>query len=365
MPASAQNIPSREELVEETAIDLRLCQCSGCGLVQLDCEPVPYFRDVIRAGGGTSTMVNLRRAQYRHFIDQYNLSGKKIIEIGAGRGEFLRILKEFDIQPFGIEHKIDLVESAQKDGLQVEQGFAETPDTILPNGPFDAFLSFNFLEHQPRPNDMLRCIYNNLRPGGYGLVTVPSLEYILQYDGFYELIHDHLAYYSENTLRFLMQKNGFEVLESTLVNRDTIAIIVQKRLQMDIRELRENLSDLTTSLNTFANNITRAGKKLALWGASHQGFTIIPATRITKSVSYIIDSAPFKQGLYAPASHVPIVSPEYFFQEPVDTILIVAPGYTEEIVDIIRKKYGLQVQIAVLRSRTLEILQGECKNEND
>ncbi len=357
MPASAQNLPSKDKLSDEVAINLRLCQCSGCGLVQLDSAPVPYFRDVIRAGGGTSTMIHLRRTQYRHFIDQYNLSGKKIIEVGAGRGEFLRILKEFNVQPFGIEHNLNLVKIAQKDGLQIEQEFAETPDTILPNGPFDAFLSFNFLEHQPRPNDMLRCIYNNLRPGGYGLVTVPSLEYILQYDGFYELIHDHLAYYDENTLHFLMQRNGFKVLESRLVNRDTLAVIVQKRLPIEIRELHENLLALTEELNTFAHEATDCGKKLALWGASHQGFTIIPATKITKYVSYIIDSAPFKQGLYAPASHVPIVSPEHFFQEPVDTILIVAPGYTEEIINIIREKYGLQVQIAILRSRKLEILK--------
>ena len=41
---------------------LHLRQCSGCGLVQFDCEPVAYYRDVIRAGGGSSTMRELRTA---------------------------------------------------------------------------------------------------------------------------------------------------------------------------------------------------------------------------------------------------------------------------------------------------------------
>ena len=47
MPASAQDIPSKEELASERPVGLQLCQCPGCGLVQFDCEPVSYYRDVI------------------------------------------------------------------------------------------------------------------------------------------------------------------------------------------------------------------------------------------------------------------------------------------------------------------------------
>ena len=48
MPASAQNIPSKDELINESAIRLDLCQCVHCGLVQFDTEPVDYYKDVIR-----------------------------------------------------------------------------------------------------------------------------------------------------------------------------------------------------------------------------------------------------------------------------------------------------------------------------
>ena len=60
---------------------------------------------------------------------------------------------------------------------------------------------------------MLRAIYNNLTENGMGLVTVPSLEYILQYNGYYELIHDHIAYYTFDSLRRLLEDSGFQVLE--------------------------------------------------------------------------------------------------------------------------------------------------------
>ena len=48
----------------------------------------------------------------------------------------------------------------------------------IPDAPFDVFLSFNFLEHQPDPVSMLRCMHHNLTDGGIGLITVPSFEYI-------------------------------------------------------------------------------------------------------------------------------------------------------------------------------------------
>ena len=54
----------------------------------------------------------------------------------------------------------------------------------------------------------------------------------------------------------------------------------------------------------------------------------------------MMDSAPFKQGRFAPASHIPIVAPDYFRKDPADAILIVAPGYTDEIAEIIRNKYS-------------------------
>ena len=55
-PASAQDIPDAKEVQNDEGVTLHLRQCSGCGLVQFDCEPVAYYRDVIRAGGGSSTM---------------------------------------------------------------------------------------------------------------------------------------------------------------------------------------------------------------------------------------------------------------------------------------------------------------------
>ena len=48
MPASAQDIPNETEVELDKGISLQLFQCPGCGLVQFDCTPVEYYKDVIR-----------------------------------------------------------------------------------------------------------------------------------------------------------------------------------------------------------------------------------------------------------------------------------------------------------------------------
>lgn len=435
MPASAQNIPAASELAEDHPLSLTLCQCPSCGLVQFDTEPVDYYRDVIRAGGGTRTMTRLRHEEYARLLtamQEHHIHGRRIVEVGCGRGEFLRMWQNLAEDPegaaalardqardplsgqpnaaplhlVGLEHKPSLVEEANAvaatsslspdafkhttsapvtreasatsadaetsvssltpaPAYRVYEGFA-TGDVRYPEGPFDAFVQFNFLEHQPDPCDMLRNIGRNLKPQALGLITVPSFEYILRYNGYYELLRDHIANYTEFTLQKLLQDCGFELLSMDLVNRDTIEAIVRKadpdelselhysgRL-IDVSALRDSYDRLSASVNAHIDHLSESRRTMAIWGASHQGFTLAATTKLGGRVEYIIDSAPFKQGRFSPASHIPIVAPDYAVAHPVDEILIVAPGYTDEIAGIIRERFDENIRILVLRTDRIE-----------
>lgn len=397
MPASAQNIPAASELAEDHPLSLTLCQCPSCGLVQFDTEPVDYYRDVIRAGGGTRTMTRLRHEEYARLLtamQEHHIHGRRIVEVGCGRGEFLRMWQNLAEDPegaaalardqardplsgqpnaaplhlVGLEHKPSLVEEANAVAdkkYRVYEGFA-TGDVRYPEGPFDAFVQFNFLEHQPDPCDMLRNIGRNLKPQALGLITVPSFEYILRYNGYYELLRDHIANYTEFTLQKLLQDCGFELLSMNLVNRDTIEAIVRKadpdelselhysgRL-IDVSALRDSYDRLSASVNAHIDHLSESHRTMAIWGASHQGFTLAATTKLGGRVEYIIDSAPFKQGRFSPASHIPIVAPDYAVAHPVDEILIVAPGYTDEIAGIIRERFDENIRILVLRTDRIE-----------
>ncbi len=375
MPASAQGIPDATEVSEDHGITLRLYQCQGCGLTQVDGEPVEYYRDVIRTGGSSTTMVEMRNRQYSHMIRRYHLEGKKFLEVGCGRGEFLKMLEAFPVEAYGVEHSPALAETARANGLRVFDGFTETADTVLGDaGPYDVFLSFNFLEHQPDPGVMLDCIRRNLTEDGMGLVTVPSLDDILQYDGYYELIRDHIAYYTFDTLRYLLELHGFEVLEEELVNRDTLAMIVRRKqpsenggeagkesdraavTPADFSVWDQSFARIRDQLLGWTEEIRRQGRTLAIWGASHQAFTLAATTCLGERTAYIIDSAPFKQGRFAPASHLPIVSPDDAQEHPADCFLIMAPGYTEEIFATIRRRFGEKTRVWTLRSDALKEL---------
>ncbi len=358
MPKSAQFFPTEKEISEDQPIILRLMQCSGCGLIQLDTTEAHYYRDVIRSGGYSTTMHKLRHEQYKRFLELCPLKGKKIIEVGCGRGEFLRIWREdgFPVNAYGIENDLELVKVAKEDGLSVEAKFAEDESIVFANGPFDGFCSFNYLEHQPYPGKMLRSIYNNLKDNAYGLITVPAWEYILEQESYYELIRDHIAYYDQNSFRLLLENNGFQVISLKKVNRDTWEAIVAKKTRIDVGPMIRNRDTLKQEFVNIMESLHKSEGKLAVWGASHQGLTILSSMKLGTEVAYVIDSAPFKQGRYTIGSHIRIVAPEYIKEEPVQAIIIIAPGYTEEISTMIKSNFGEMIKVFALRSNHIEEL---------
>ncbi len=370
MPAGAQSMPDEAELEFDNGVDLPLCRCPECGLVQFDCEPVDYYKDAIRVVGLSETMKELRRADYRLMIDTYGAGGRKWLECGCGNGDFLDVLTEFDVDIYGTEHgEGEYLEAVRK--LCTEKGieeshimhcFTDESDLHIPGAPFDVFTSFNFLEHQPDPKTMLGCIYNNLSDGGLGIISVPSFEYIIGEGRYYELIRDHIANYDMYSLCRLCESCGFEVLRKDFIGiGDTIRVIVRKNgslsgnkseeanisenndnklPDMNVSALKEDYERMSTEINGYMGDIKRKGRSVALWGAGHQGFTIASTTVLKDHVKYIIDSSPRKQGLYAPASHLRIVAPEEFLNDPVDVIIIAAPGYVREIEQNIRERYA-------------------------
>lgn len=363
-------MPNETELDSDKGVDLPLCRCPECGLVQFDCEPVDYYKDAIRVVGLSETMKELRRADYRLMIDDYGAGGRKWLECGCGNGDFLDVLTEFDVDIYGTEHgDSEYIEAVhklcEKKGIEeshIMHCFTEKSNMCIPGAPFDVFTSFNFLEHQPDPKTMLGCIYNNLSDEGLGIISVPSFEYIIAEGRYYELIRDHIANYDIYSLCRLCESCGFEVLRKDFIGiGDTIRVIVRKKSSLsgnktedtnipkkdykklpdiNVSALKEDYERMSTEIAGYMKDIKRRGRSVALWGAGHQGFTIASTTVLKDHVKYIIDSSPKKQGLYAPASHLRIVSPEEFLNDPVDVIIIAAPGYVREIEQNIRELYA-------------------------
>ena len=353
MPKAAQFFPDEKSLKHEKGVNLKIYQCSGCGLVQLDSKPVHYYKDVVRAVSISKDIKEFRAKQFKNFVNKYSLRAKKILEVGCGRGEHLFIMRKLVKKTYGIEHAEESVDYCVKQGLNVSREFLAKPSQKLLNAPFDAFFIMNFLEHLPSPNATLTGMYNNLSDEGIGLVEVPNFDMILRNNLFSEFIPDHLLYFTQGTLIKALSLNGFDVIECSEERYDyIISAVVRKTKKLDLSRFYSHQERLKKDVNSYINRFEN--KKVAIWGAGHQALAVIAMTNIAKKIKYVIDSAPFKQNKYTPATHLPIVAPEKLIADKVDAVIVMAAGYSDEVAGIIKRKFN-NIQIAVLRDFGLEI----------
>lgn len=352
MPKSAQFLPEKEALENDKGIILEVYQCSGCGLVQLNSDPVPYYKEVIRAAAVSVEMKDFRRKQFADFIKKYSLNGKSVIEIGCGRGEYLSLIQQCDVKAYGLENSQESVSYGEKNGLRISKGFVQE-NTQLNNALFNAFFMLNFLEHLPDPNAVLTGIYNNLSDSAVGLVEVPNFNMILQKNLFSEFISDHLFYFTKETLNNVLKLNGFEIIENNIVwHNYIISTVVKKRKKLNISHFYNSQTKIEKEIKEYLSRFR--DKKVAIWGAGHQALTIISLIGLTDKIRYVVDSAVFKQGKYTPATHLPIVAPIALDTDPVEAIIIMVASYSDEIVKTLRHKFGKKINLAVLRADGLE-----------
>lgn len=363
MPAVSQDLPTKEQLINDKPVNFELCQCLGCGLVQFNNAPVPYYRDSTRAGERCEVLIKLRKQQYKYMIEKFHLQGKKLIEIGAGKGGFLKTLvelEEYQIKEYGIEYNEDFVRIAKEDeGVNVQQGNPESSSTIIQGAPFDAFTTFAYPARLIDPNGMMQCIYRNTTDDVVGLIMVPSMEHLLSTTGYYDITADHIAYYDIQTLRFLLQKNGFEIIEHGEVAGVYIYAYVKKRKRYNLEYVWKDITLLADDISNYIKKEKKMEKKIAIWCAGHFAFTVLAMIDNHKDIEYIIDNASYKKGKYSPATHVPIYGPEYFARNPVDIIMILGPMYINEIVNEIHTKCSKSVKIVSVNKSGLHLELGE------
>ena len=74
---------------------------------------------------------------------------------------------------------------------------------------------------------------------------------------------------------------------------------------------------------------------------------------IAPHIRYVLDSAPFKQGRYTPATHLPIVPPERLAEGEVDAVIVLAASYSDEVLRTLRARHGSRFRTAALRGEHL------------
>lgn len=354
MPKSAQNFPDKASLSQDMGVDIVVKECPYCGLVQIAGEPVSYFRDVIRATGVSKEMRDFRIQQYGEWVKKYGLNEKRVIEIGCGHGEYMDMMEKSGAIVFGLEHRPESILEGKVAGHKIFEGFLETDSTKIAGMPYDGFYCMNFLEHIPNLGVFLRGLSANLIENAYGLIEVPNFDMTLKKSLYSEFIQDHLSYFTSQSLENVLRQNGFNVLSIKSIWHDyTLSAEVQKREGVDISGFSRKQEDLRKQITYFLKQQHDIGRKVAVWGAGHRTLANLSLLNMQDKIECVIDSAEFKQGMYTPATHIPIYSPQILLSGHIQMVIIMVDGYFKEVKKIMDREYP-DVKSVIFSDRGIE-----------
>jgi 2-polyprenyl-3-methyl-5-hydroxy-6-metoxy-1,4-benzoquinol methylase len=153
--------------------------------------------------------------------------GCKILDMGAGGGEMLFVLRAMGFDASGFEPNEGYARFASETlGLPVSHGFYQ--EASIPADSLDVVTAFHVFEHLESPLDAMRHVRPWLRTGGHLLIEVPNVEAVCQWPRS-RFHRAHLYNFNPATLEMTGRKAGYKVV-STTVSDDggNVSVIYQK-----------------------------------------------------------------------------------------------------------------------------------------
>jgi len=339
LPVSAQpfiKAPSSISLSTKASLYL----CDYCGHMFFDINPVSYYKSVIRSVSVSSDMTAHRRHQFKSLLYLFDKSPSdiKVLEIGAGNGQYAKLLAEIFPNCYATEKYSSNIASSSFNYIDTHPDDDDFELVVTPYGSFDLVCCFSYLEHLPDPVTTLKTIDSLLSPGGYALIEVPNSDYIRKNGLLSEAIPDHLHYFTAKSLLSMASstKLNLHSLQPTWSNY--ILSLVFTKLE-DATTVSSRLYTIHQSLVGEINSLLSQllpDSKVAVWGAGHQSLFTLVSTSLSLRVDYVIDSSVAKQGQYIPGINKQIFSPSILEDQPIALLLIICAGYNDEVVSNVR-----------------------------
>ena len=147
----------------------------------------------------------------------------KLLEIGSFLGLFLERIRAAGWQVVGLEPYMPVADySRAKYGLEIIEGVL--PNAALPAAHFDAAMMMHVIEHLPDPAENLRELRRVLKPGGVLTVETPrfnslSFKLLGRRERSIQNCPGHIFFFTEQTLRQMLEQNGFKVFRVERVGR--------------------------------------------------------------------------------------------------------------------------------------------------
>ena len=150
-------------------------------------------------------------AQRRYESNLKFVAGRRLLDFGCGRGDFLRLVKDDCSEALGVEIQQNLVDALNADGIRCETNLDD-----IQNESIDVCVSFHVIEHLPNPLEILKTIKMKIVTGGFLIVEVPHandfLLSILNNDEFkqFTLWSQHLVLHTRESLHKMLSYLGYK-----------------------------------------------------------------------------------------------------------------------------------------------------------
>ena len=206
--------PDRDSALAVPKGRLDLVLCRSCGLAfnrAFDERCVLYDSNYEDAQGYSPHFRAFVDDLARALVDRHDLTGKTVVEIGCGKGEFLVALKRAGVgRAIGFDpaYRPD-PEHRSIPGLEIHPTlYGPGEATLCP----DLLCCRHTLEHTSQPRALLEVIRRNLEasPRAVLFFEVPDLERILVERAFWDVYYEHALYFSPQALQRLLTETGFQ-----------------------------------------------------------------------------------------------------------------------------------------------------------
>lgn len=267
-----------------------------------------------------------------------------IVEVGCGQAVFLKELVRLSQGKIKKAIGFDPAYRGAKNDQTIEifkEYLLPATSKLEALRDIDVVYSRHVIEHVSHITEFLHAI-SSLFSGRKGMVYIetPSFEWIMDNMVIQDFFYEHCSYFTENSLRYALEKAGMKVLAVDPVFEGQYMLAIA---EMGAKPSPVKLPDSVAHSESFASRyalrlsawnyyLLEDKKKKAIWGAAAKGITFAGIMDPeAEKIACLIDINPEKQGKYTPVTAHPVVSPKAAAAMGIESVIIMNPNYRSEI----------------------------------
>lgn len=335
--------------------------CLECGLIQIaDQIPADFFRHYLYIPSGAATM-------HKHFRDFADVLAERagadelIVDIGCNDGLLLAACNALGCRTLGVDPAANVAELARQKGVDVHVAYFDpgaAAALLEAHGPAKIIVTTNTFNHIGDLHRFMTGVDELLAADGIFIVEVPRAKELIDQNEFDNIYHEHVSEFSLLSFVKLAGHFDFEVSDVhrlSHIHGGSMRVFMTRKgsghdAQPIVRELldeeaaggmleattydalAERVEGIGAELRRMLDDLKRQGLKIAGYGASARGNTLITYFGIDKAdLAFLVDKNPLKHGLYSPNTRIPIKPVEAIEAEKPDVLFMLAWNFFDEI----------------------------------